>query len=480
MKKILIVLAVVAVAYSGFWLFQANRIKTNLSKDFTVNGQTFSNESVKVSGFPFYKNASIKNAKVTTKEGSSFTVKEVKVKVGVFDSYSKISEMSISDPFVFSKNGQSAVLEFNPGSKINVFAKNGKVSQLKIVHTGYKLTSEQTNNLIYSTSSTNSEVEVNFNDENLNYHSNDAGLKIANSKGEIFFEAESINVNLDLPRKPDSTQSRIALDLDLKDFFVQKNLPDQILQLANSKKNLNFKGEILFSVNKEAAKNLNPKPKFLDDKDILLTLNNLGFSDQDFEISASGSLNKSAIEKLPTVEFEITIKDIDNILKKISPSDATQDKFIKPDEVIKQIANINPASKDNISAINIKMDKSTGNDVNFNDVGYKTIKQALRNISIKKQIDKLEEKKKELKDKFLQQAAQAQINYLEQYAEPISTFDPKKIDPTTLNSKNIDVSKIDQSLGQEKINQFYKILSNQKIRNMENTIKQQSSLNQAQ
>ncbi len=442
---------------------------------------TFSSENVEVSGFPFYKNATIKNAKITNQEGFYFVAKELKVKVGVFDSYSKIAEMTVSDPFTFGKNGQSVILEFNPGSKINVFAQNEKVSQLKIVYTGYKVTSEQTNNLIFSSSSTNSEIEVNFGDENLTYRSNENGLKTTNSKGEITFEAESINVNLDLPQNTDAPQSKIGVDLDFKGFFVRKNLPNQIAQLENGKKNLVLKGEVLFKTNEEAAKNPNPQPKFLDNKDISLTLNNFGFSNQDFDISATGSLTKSAIEKLPTAEFEMVIKNIDNLLKKVSsPDDAAQNKFIRLDEIIKQIANVNPNSKDNVSNINIKMDKSTSDDVNFNDVGYKAIKQTLRNISIQEKIDNLEEERKLIKDKFLQQAAEAQINYLKQYAGPISNFDPKKTDPATLNSKNIDVSKIDQSLGQEKINQFYQILANQKVRNVENAIKQQSSLNKTQ
>ncbi len=465
-KKIITLSAIVLIIifYVGFWLFQSHQIKKNLSKIDLGNGVIFSSESVSVSGFPFYKNTHIKNAKISLQDGEHIVAKEADIKLGAFEGYSKMPEIKVSGHLVFRADDLGLVIDFNPDSKISIFEKSDKLYQLKIACTGYKISSEQTNQIIFGSSSTNSEIELELSENTFNYRSNDSGLKITNSKGETSFEADSLSVNIGSPKADNSNQNKVALDIKLAGFLVSENLAGQVANLDKNKKNLALKTEIIFKLNEEVAKN--PNQFFLLNYDLLLNLNNFSFSDKDFDISVSGELAKSAIEKSPKFEFEAKIKDIDNILKKFPLSKASQDKFISIDEIIKQVANVNPASQDKVSVINIKMDKNIGNDVNFNDIGYKTIYQTLIDFEIRNQIEKLEQQKR-VADGNIQQEIQAQINYLEMNSRPISTFDPKKIDPTTLNSKNIDVSKIDQSLGQEKINQFYQILLIQKNRSTE-------------
>ncbi|MBU6140223.1 MAG: hypothetical protein KGP29_01520 [Proteobacteria bacterium] len=463
MKKKLIltflILILLLSAYSGFWFFEARQVEKELRNLSTYQGQSVSMGEVKVSGFPFSKEIRIKDLKISQPEDGSLGFKELVVKnvSGAND-----FEMNAVGAITFNNGeGKGLIIEFDPESKVGVTVKQGKVAQVKWSGTGYKINSEQTNAAISTLSSKSLESEIAFG-EHLTYKVKATDVKITNAENADLFSADLISLNLECPNEL-TEGGVIKFDLTLKEFLTLKALKNLVpSQLAENKKNFLVSGEFSFADNAAVA-----EKNHLLSKDITFTLKNLEFSETNFKISASGSIKKSAVENLPSGEFNLLIENIDYLLGIIADSTHQENKFLSNAEIIKQLGSVNPTSKDKVLAFNLRLDKSTNSEIQVNDVSQKAVARTANEIAMQARMDQLDaeiaQEKNKLKKKKLTQAKQQSFSQLP------PKFDSSKIDLTTLNSAHVDVSKVDQSLGQEKINQFYQILSNQKNINTEAT-----------
>ncbi|MBU6339479.1 MAG: DUF2125 domain-containing protein [Rickettsiales bacterium] len=461
MKKIIIIavstLVLLSSSYTGLWFYKANKFKKDIHGLSAENGHSVSVGDVQVFGFPLSKNVSIKDLKISKSDGQNITFKSLQIESSVFDSE---INMKVTGPFiVHNAEGEGVIIEVNADTKSTIFTNGQKIVKIKTEGSGYKVSDESTNSLIFAVSGQGLETEVTFG-QNIQYQDKSNAVKVTDKNDATIFEAESMATNIEFTDGLE--EDLVKFDINLKNFSTNRGLSDlnkniplplaannaqepvpadqqnnQVVQ-PTSKKNLVISGEVSLGSNSSASnaevvtQNSNIRVP------IAFTLKNLDFSSENYKFLVSGMISAEPSEKLPFGDLNIRVENFDNFSKEFDKAGASsQDsgKYMTMTEIIKQLGVINPESKDNVLAFNLKKIKGTDlSGIELNDISFLLI---------------------------FSETLKTNPQFREAMAKRLQpNFD--KLNLGDLNEAHIDVSKIDKNLNPVKSKQFYNMLKSAK------------------